>query len=100
MVVTRAFEALARYCRHAAEDVPPGSAKIAAIATAYVRFARNYPGRYRILFERSSANTVFPPHPHDDGIATLPRALPGSPWRDEDALICNTVTKIVGNHPG
>ena len=117
--------------------MPSGVPEIAAIATAYVGFAREYPGRYRILFERSSANIAFPPHPYDEGIdafsllveavrhtttpgtaadeqqrmldaqslfvalhgiATLPRALPGFPWRDEDALIRNTITKIVGNH--
>lgn len=68
VVVLRTFETLARRCRRAAGDVQPGVDEIEAIATAYVKFAREYPGMYRILFERSPANIASPPHRYEEGI--------------------------------
>jgi AcrR family transcriptional regulator len=94
VVVNRAFETLARTCRDAAVGQSPGVAEIEAIATAYVGFARDHPGRYRILFERSSANIASPPRQYDEGIdafgllvEAVGRALLGVPADDQQPML-------------
>ncbi|MCW2495235.1 TetR/AcrR family transcriptional regulator [Jatrophihabitans sp.] len=69
-VVARTFTALAEECR-AAAAASHGVAKVEAICLAYLAFARNSPGQYRILFERSPANIASPPHQYAEGIAAF-----------------------------
>lgn len=68
VVVARGFENLAETCRRAADATTSGPARVEAISFAYVDFARAHPGQYRVLFERSPANTTSPPHPYDEGL--------------------------------
>jgi AcrR family transcriptional regulator len=68
VVVGRAFDDLAEVCRAAARITPAGVQAVHAMSVAYVRFAREHPGQYRILFERSSVNVASPPHPYPQGI--------------------------------
>ncbi|PRY66993.1 TetR family transcriptional regulator [Glaciihabitans tibetensis] len=67
-VVSRTFRNLAQACRDAGDAAPDGTSEVAAISVAYVRYAREFPGRYRILFERSTRNIASPPHAYTDGI--------------------------------
>lgn len=69
-VIARTFTALAKTCRDAA--AASGSAEaVEAISLAYLAFARDHPGQYRILFERSPANIASPPHHYPEGIAAF-----------------------------
>ncbi|WP_213817057.1 TetR/AcrR family transcriptional regulator [Glaciihabitans sp. dw_435] len=68
VVVGRAFDRLAELCATAAESAPAGIKAVQAMSVAYVRFAREHPGQYRILFERSSSNISSPPRPYREGI--------------------------------
>lgn len=55
-----------------------GLDQVSAICTAYADFARDRPGQYRILFERSPENLSEQPHPYPEGIRAfelLARAL-------------------------
>jgi AcrR family transcriptional regulator len=67
-VVARTFVALADTCQAAARTAPRGIEAVEAISIAYVAFARENPGQYRILFERSPANIASPPHQYPEGI--------------------------------
>ena len=67
-VVARTFAALAETCRAAAVAAPRGVGAVEAISLAYIAFARENPGQYRILFERSPANIASPPHQYPEGI--------------------------------
>lgn len=67
VVVTRTFETLGAHCAAALDLSKPGREQVEAISAAYVAFAREQPGLYRILFERSAANTAASPHPYAAG---------------------------------
>ncbi|WP_159500706.1 TetR/AcrR family transcriptional regulator [Microbacterium sp. 18062] len=67
-VVERGFERLAEIGAAAVGSAQAGVQAVRALSTAYVRFARDYPGQYRVLFERASSNIVSPPHPYREGI--------------------------------
>lgn len=67
-VVDRTFTLLATACREASEGLTDGRTRVEAISLAYVDFAREHPGKYRTLFERSAPNIASPPHPYPAGI--------------------------------
>lgn len=71
VVVARTFDTLAQTCRRAAAGATPGAEEVEAIGLAYVQFAREQPGRYRILFERSAANIAVPQHRYAEGITAF-----------------------------
>lgn len=67
-VVARSFTQLAATCAAAASAAEPGLDEVKAIADAYLRFAAEQPGRYRLLFERESTNIADPPHRYEEGL--------------------------------
>ncbi len=70
-LVERNFERLEQVCRDAFDATRPGPARLRAVCDAYVRFAEENPGDYRVLFERSVANRVNPPHEYPAGVRAL-----------------------------
>lgn len=83
-VIARGFERLTESCAAAAASAEPGRAEIEAICSAYLRFAEENPGRYRVLFERSAANIASPPHEYAEGLRAfdlLVRAFEHDPDR-------------------
>jgi AcrR family transcriptional regulator len=69
-VISRALIGFATMLRTAAEDVEPAKEKLIERSLAYIRFAREQPHRYRLLFERTvldSVDEVF--HPGSDVMA-------------------------------
>ena len=57
-VVSATFENLYDECMTAAASAPDAPARLRAICNAYLDFASAHPGEYRILFERSPADTT------------------------------------------
>jgi AcrR family transcriptional regulator len=57
-VLSRALIAFATMLRTAAEDVEPAREKLIERSLAYIRFAREQPRRYRLLFERTALDSV------------------------------------------
>lgn len=77
-VVAEAFEALAADLGAAAAGVTAPADQLRAVCAAYLAFAADNPGRYRLLFGRSSADVAAEQHPYDAGLAAfahLARAL-------------------------
>src|SRR4051812_20528768 len=54
-LVQESFEELATAAQAAVQAAPDAAAAVRAVCSAYVTFAREHPGRYRILFERDPA---------------------------------------------
>lgn len=82
VVISRTFEKLAAACASAADGARDGQDQLQAICLAYVTFARQHPGQYRILFERAADNIAAPPHPYEAGIQAftlLTQALASTP---------------------
>jgi len=79
-VVSGTFVELLQVCAAAEEGSPTGAGSVEAICHAYLGFAREHPGRYRVLFARSPADIASPPTTYLDGIAAfelLRRAVAG-----------------------
>lgn len=70
-VVSRTFVELSQVCAAAEEGNPTGAGAVEAICHAYLEFAREHPGRYRVLFARSPADIASPPTTYPDGIAAF-----------------------------
>ena len=70
-VIARTFAALAATCRAAATAAPGAAEAVEAISLAYLAFARDNPGQYRILFERAPANMAVPPRQYPEGISAF-----------------------------
>ena len=70
-VVSRAFVELLQVCAAAEEGIPTGAGAVEAICHAYLGFAREHPGRYRVLFARSPTDMASPPTTNLDGIAAF-----------------------------
>ncbi|BCB75755.1 TetR/AcrR family transcriptional regulator [Phytohabitans flavus] len=88
-LVERNFERLGDACRAASAAAPPGIERLRAVSAAYVRFAEEHPGDYRILFERVAGNRVEPPHEYAAGIrafTTLVEAFAGLDRPGADAV--------------
>ncbi|MET1072143.1 MAG: TetR/AcrR family transcriptional regulator [Umezawaea sp.] len=68
-VVGRAFEQLGRAAEAAGAGAESGAAQVRAICHAYLDFARENPGQYRVLFERTPDNVSGRTYP--DGIAAF-----------------------------
>jgi AcrR family transcriptional regulator len=67
-VVSNTFQELDAVCEKAYRSHAPGPARVRAISRAYVAFATEHPDRYRILFERSSADLSATPGPYPAGL--------------------------------
>lgn len=67
-VVSRTFAQLGEAADVASAQAPSGSRRVAAICDAYIAFAREHPGEYRILFDRSPSNVATPAHPYPAGL--------------------------------
>ena len=105
VVVGRTFDALAQTCRHAADAASPGIGEVEAMSVAYVQFAREQPGRYRILFERSAANIALPLHRYDEGITAfgllldaVGHARTGTASDDQPRIMLDAQTLFVALH--
>jgi AcrR family transcriptional regulator len=113
-VVERAYRSLWEACSTAASAAESRRAQVHAICVAYIAFARTQPGRYRVLFERSTTELTAP-HRYAEGVrafqllqdalgaesderaqqlwltlhglAVLPSATPGFPWIATERLI-------------
>ncbi len=70
-VVSSTFVELLQVCAAAEEGSPTGAGSVEAICHAYLGFAREHPGRYRVLFARSPADFASPPTTYPDGIAAF-----------------------------
>lgn len=70
-VVSQTFVELSRACAAAADGVPAGAHTVEAICRAYLDFAREDPGRYRVIFARSPPDMASPPTAYPDGIAAF-----------------------------
>ncbi|MFI5957447.1 TetR/AcrR family transcriptional regulator [Cryptosporangium sp. NPDC051539] len=63
-VIEESYEALTAATHAAKEGLDCPAERLRALATAYVRFGRDHPGRYRILFEASTEDArARPPAP-------------------------------------
>ncbi len=67
-VVSQTFVELSRACAAAAESAPSGAGTVEAVCRAYLDFARDHPGPYRVLFARPPADIASPPATYPDGI--------------------------------
>jgi len=70
-VVSQTFVELSHACEAAAEGAPAGAGTVEAVCRAYLDFARDHPGPYRVIFARSPADIASPPTTYPDGIAAF-----------------------------
>jgi AcrR family transcriptional regulator len=70
-LVEEAFGDLAAAAQAAARAAPDAVAAVRAVCSAYVTFAVEHPGRYRILFERGPANIAAGAPAYPAGLAAF-----------------------------
>lgn len=70
-LVEETFGELATAARTAVRAAPDPAAAVRAVCSAYVTFAAEHPGRYRVLFERSPANIAAGAPAYPTGLAAF-----------------------------
>lgn len=70
-VVSESFEDLAVAMRAATDPEAPAAELIRALSRAYLGFAAQSPGRYRVLFERSGANISADARTYPEGLVAF-----------------------------
>ena len=114
-VVSTTYAQLRSLCADAFDSADSGVDRVRAVAYAYIDFARRHPGEYRILFERSPANTSAAPRPYPTGMSafhylvdaieqmvTEGTSASSDPGRDAQALwaALHGVVTVVSATPG
>lgn len=70
-VVSEAFQELAMAMRSAAETAEPAVDRVRALCGAYLTFAAESPGGYRLLFERTGGNLSADARAYPQGLAAF-----------------------------
>jgi len=70
-LIEEAFAELATAAHEAVQAAPDAAAAVRGVCAAYVTFAAEHPGRYRVLFERSPANIAGGAPAYPAGLAAF-----------------------------
>jgi len=70
-LVEETFSELATVAQAAVQSAPDAAAAVRAACAAYVTFATEHPGRYRVLFERGPANIAAGAPAYPAGLAAF-----------------------------
>lgn len=70
-VVSEAFVDLAAAMTAATDPGSPAAERVRSLCQAYVEFAARFPGRYRVLFERTGANLSADTRTYPQGLAAF-----------------------------
>ncbi|WP_187978135.1 TetR/AcrR family transcriptional regulator [Mycetocola sp. JXN-3] len=68
IVVTRSFTRFREALEVTAAQTSGGIEGVDELGLSYLRFARENPGQYAIMFERAAQNVATPPHRYDEGL--------------------------------
>lgn len=70
-VISESFDQLAGMMLTATDADAPAAARVRSLCGAYLAFAAEFPGRYRVLFERTGPNISADGGPYPEGLAVF-----------------------------
>ncbi len=70
-VVAESFDQLAGMMLTATDADAPAATRVRSLCGAYLAFAAEFPGRYRVLFERTGPNISADGRPYPEGLAVF-----------------------------